>query len=91
MPPSQQLRFWAHELGGMAKTGLLYSPDSYDQVRCERMLASAAQMAALTVDAAFTPDRPYLADPADPPRDMSSLQRTMLRDAAAPGATAVYQ
>ncbi len=202
MPPSQQLRFWAHELGGMAKTGLLYAHDSYDQDRCERMLAIAGQMAALTVDAAFTPDRPYLADPgivtpkvgcavaafaaddgravliqradnerwalpggyaevgsspstnglrefreetgfeaeierlvgvydnrqfasvspyhfyiclfrarvtggaatpshetldvrlvdpADPPSDMSSLQRTMLRDAAAPGATAVYQ
>ena len=63
MPPSQQLRFWAHELGGMAKTGLLYAHDSYDQDRCERMLAIAGQMAALTVDAAFTLDRPYLADP----------------------------
>jgi len=63
MPPSQQLRFWAHELGGMAKTGLLHAHDSYDQDRCERMLVIADQLAAMTVDAAFTPDRPYLADP----------------------------
>ena len=63
IPPSQQLRFWAHELGGMAKTGLLHAHDSYDRDRCERMLAIADQMAALTVDADFTPERPYLADP----------------------------
>ena len=63
MPPSQQLRFWAHELGAMAKTGLLHAHDSYDQDRCERMLAIADQLAALTVDAACMPDRPYLADP----------------------------
>ena len=156
MPPSQQLRFWAHELGAMAKTGLLHVHDSYDQDRCERMLAIADQLAALTVDAAFMPDRPYLADPgivtpkvgcsvaafdadgravliqrsdnkrwalpggyaeierlvsvcdnrhfasdetldvqlvdpADPPADMSSLRRTMLRDAAMPDSVPVFQ
>ena len=63
MPPSQQLRFWAHELAGMAKTGLLHAHDSYDQDRCERMLAIAEQLAALTIADDFTPERPYLADP----------------------------
>ena len=60
--PSQQLRYWAHELGGMAKTGLLYAHDSYDQDRCERMLAIADRLAALCSAEDFTPDRPYLAD-----------------------------
>jgi hypothetical protein len=32
-----------------------------------------------------------LVDPADPPSDMSLLQRTMLRDAASVPAAAVYQ
>ena len=32
-----------------------------------------------------------LVDPADPPADMSELQRTMLRDAAAPPRHAVFQ
>jgi ADP-ribose pyrophosphatase YjhB (NUDIX family) len=63
MPPSQQLRFWAHELGGMAKTGLLHARDSYDQDRYERMLAIADRLAALTIADEFTPERPYLADP----------------------------
>jgi ADP-ribose pyrophosphatase YjhB (NUDIX family) len=62
LPPSEQLRFWAHELGGMAKTGLLHAHDSYDTDRCERILAIAESMAGLTIDAAFTPDRPYLPD-----------------------------
>ena len=62
MPPSEQLRFWAHELGGMAKTGLLYAHDSYDTDRCERMLAIAEAMAAMTIDVDFTPERPYLPD-----------------------------
>ncbi len=62
IPLSEQLRFWAHELGGMAKTGLLYAHDSYDRDRCERMLGIAGSMAALTIDAAFTADRPYLPD-----------------------------
>jgi ADP-ribose pyrophosphatase YjhB (NUDIX family) len=62
IPPSEQLRFWAHELGGMAKTGLLHTKDSYDTDRYERMLAIAEAMAALTIAADFTPDRPYLPD-----------------------------
>jgi len=63
MPPPSQLRYWAHELAGMAKTGLLHAHDSYDQDRCERMLAIAEQLAALTIADDFTPERPYLADP----------------------------
>lgn len=62
IPPSEQLRFWAHELGGMAKTGLLHTKDGYDTDRYERMLAIAEAMAALTIGADFTPDRPYLPD-----------------------------
>ena len=62
MPPSERLRFWAHELGGMAKTGLLFVENSYDRDRFERMLAIAEEMAGLTVAADFTPDRPYLPD-----------------------------
>ncbi|MCA1831487.1 MAG: NUDIX hydrolase N-terminal domain-containing protein [Actinobacteria bacterium] len=62
IPPSEQLRFWAHELGGMAKTGLLYAEGSYDKDRYLRMLAIAEAMAALTIDADFTPERPYLPD-----------------------------
>jgi ADP-ribose pyrophosphatase YjhB (NUDIX family) len=62
IPPSEQLRFWAHELGGMAKTGLLHTTDGYDTDRYERMLAIAEAMAALTIGADFTPDRPYLPD-----------------------------
>jgi ADP-ribose pyrophosphatase YjhB (NUDIX family) len=62
LPPAEQLRFWAHELGGMAKTGLLHAHDSYDRDRCERMLAIAERMAAMTIAADFTPERPYLPD-----------------------------
>ena len=62
IPPSEQLRFWAHELGGMAKTGLLHAHDTYERDRCLRMLAIAEAMATLTIDAEFTPDRPYLPD-----------------------------
>jgi ADP-ribose pyrophosphatase YjhB (NUDIX family) len=62
IPPSEQLRFWAHELGGMAKTGLLHTTNAYDTDRYERMLAIAEAMATLTIDAEFTPERPYLAD-----------------------------
>src|SRR5437762_11737355 len=60
--PSEQLRFWAHELGGMAKTGLLHVDNTYDRDRYDRMLGIAEAMAALTIDADFTPDRPYLPD-----------------------------
>ena len=62
MPPSEQLRFWAHELGGMAKTGLLHVENGYDRDRYERMLAISEALASLTIDAGFTPDRPYLPD-----------------------------
>jgi ADP-ribose pyrophosphatase YjhB (NUDIX family) len=62
LPPSEQLRFWAHELGGMAKTGLIHAHDSYDRDRCERILAIAESLAGLTIGAAFTPERPYLPD-----------------------------
>jgi ADP-ribose pyrophosphatase YjhB (NUDIX family) len=62
IPPSEQLRFWAHELGGMAKTGLLHAPNAYDTDRYERMLVIAEAMAGLTIAADFTPDRPYLPD-----------------------------
>ena len=62
IPPSEQLRFWAHELGGMAKTGLLHVGNDYDRDRYERMLVISDAMATLTIDAAFTPERPYLAD-----------------------------
>src|SRR5216683_3537743 len=60
--PSEQLRFWAHELGGMAKTGLLYVDNTYDRDRYDRMLGIAEALAALTIDADFTPERPYLPD-----------------------------
>ena len=61
--PSQQLRYWAHELAGMAKTGPLHAHDSYDRDRCERMLAVADRLAAMTIAEDFRPDRSYLRDP----------------------------
>lgn len=62
LPPSEQLRFWAHELGGMAKTGLLYVQNDYDRDRFERVLSISEALAGLTIGADFTPDRPYLPD-----------------------------
>ena len=62
IPPSEQLRFWAHELGGMAKTGLEFSANDYDKDRYERTLVIAEALAGLTIAADFTPERPYLAD-----------------------------
>ena len=62
MPPSERLRFWAHELGGMAKTGLEFVANDYDRDRYERTLVIAEAMAGLTIGADFTPERPYLAD-----------------------------
>jgi ADP-ribose pyrophosphatase YjhB (NUDIX family) len=62
LPPSEQLRFWAHELGGMAKTGLLYVGNTYDRDRFERMLAISEALAGLTIGVDFTPERPYLPD-----------------------------
>jgi ADP-ribose pyrophosphatase YjhB (NUDIX family) len=62
IPPSEQLRFWAHELGGMAKTGLLYVANDYDRDRYQRTLVIAEALAGLTIAADFTPERPYLPD-----------------------------
>ena len=31
MRPSEQLRFWAHELASMALTGLEFTKDDYDR------------------------------------------------------------
>lgn len=62
MPPAEHPRFWAHELGGMAKTGLLYAHDRYNTDRCLRMLAIAEAMAAMTIGVDFRPERPYLPD-----------------------------
>ncbi len=62
MRPSEQLRFWAHELASMAKTGLAFATNQYDRDRFERVGSIAEGLAAMTIDAEFTPDRPYLAD-----------------------------
>lgn len=62
LPPSERLRYWAHELGGMARTGLIHAPTGYDRDRYERTLAIAEAMAALTIASEFTPERPYLPD-----------------------------
>lgn len=62
MTPSQQLRAWAHELAAMARVGLEYSPTPYDTDRYERISRIAEGIAGLTIDAAFTPERPYLGD-----------------------------
>jgi ADP-ribose pyrophosphatase YjhB (NUDIX family) len=62
MQPSEQIRFWAHELAAMAKTGLEFAKDDYDRDRCRRTMAIAEEMASMTIDAEFTPERPYLAD-----------------------------
>jgi ADP-ribose pyrophosphatase YjhB (NUDIX family) len=62
MQPSEQIRFWAHELAAMAKTGLEFVTNEYDSDRFRRMTTIAEEMAAMTIDAQFTPERPYLAD-----------------------------
>ena len=63
MTPSQQLRYWAHELASMARIGLEFSRDDpYDLDRYERVAVIADGIAGLTIDASFTPDRPFLAD-----------------------------
>jgi ADP-ribose pyrophosphatase YjhB (NUDIX family) len=62
MQPSEQLRFWAHELAAMAKIGLEFAPSDYDRDRYERTMAIAEGIATMTIDASFTPERPYLAD-----------------------------
>jgi len=62
MQPSEELRFWAHELAAMAKTGLEFAANDYDRDRYERTMAIAEGIAEMTIDATFTPERPYLAD-----------------------------
>lgn len=62
MRPSEQLRFWAHELAAMAKIGLEFAANDYDRDRYQRALAIAEGIAGLTIDADFTPERPYLPD-----------------------------
>ncbi|MDP9266148.1 MAG: NUDIX hydrolase N-terminal domain-containing protein [Chloroflexota bacterium] len=60
--PSQRLRLWAHELAAMARTGLEYGTDPYDRERYARMAGIADGIAAMTIDADFSPERPYLPD-----------------------------
>lgn len=46
----------------MAKTGLEFATNEYDSDRFRRMLTIGEEMAGMTIDADFTPERPYLAD-----------------------------
>lgn len=46
----------------MARTGLEFVTNDYDRDRFERLRAIGEEMAAMTIDAEFTPERPYLAD-----------------------------
>ena len=46
----------------MAKTGLEFSTDDYDRDRFERTHRISEGIAALVIDADFTPERPYLPD-----------------------------
>lgn len=62
MRPSEQLRFWAHELAAMAHTGLEFTTNEYDRDRFERMQRISDGIASLVIDADFTPERPYLAE-----------------------------
>lgn len=62
MRPSEQLRYWAHELAAMARTGLEFAANDYDRERYTRVMAIADGLAGMTIDADFTPDRPYLPD-----------------------------
>ena len=62
MRPSEQLRFWAHELAAMARTGLEFATNDYDRDRFERTHRISEGLASLVIDADFTPERPYLAD-----------------------------
>ncbi|HYR93722.1 MAG TPA: NUDIX hydrolase N-terminal domain-containing protein [Methylomirabilota bacterium] len=62
MRPSEQLRFWAHELAAIARSGLEFSNNEYDRDRYTRTQAVAQGLAAMTIDADFTPERPYLPD-----------------------------
>jgi len=62
MRPSEQLRFWAHELAAIARTGLEFATNDYDRDRYERTSAIAEGLASMTIAADFTPERPYLPD-----------------------------
>ena len=62
MRPSEPIRFWAHELAAIGRTGLEFAKDDYDRDRYTRAQAVAEGLAALTIDATFTPERPYLPD-----------------------------
>ena len=62
MRPSEQLRYWAHELAAMSRTGLEFATNDYDRDRFERTVRIAEGIAAMAMDAEFTPERPYLAD-----------------------------
>lgn len=62
MRPSEQLRFWAHELAAMSRTGLAFAANDYDRDRFERGARIADGIASLVIDQEFTPERPYLGD-----------------------------
>lgn len=62
MGPSDQLRFWAHELAAMARTGVEFATNDYDRDRYLRTERIADGIAALVIDAEFTPERPFLPD-----------------------------
>lgn len=62
MRPSEQLRYWAHELAAMAHTGLEFVTNDYDRDRFERTRLISEGIAALVIDADFTPERPYLSE-----------------------------
>lgn len=46
----------------MARTGLEFATNDYDRDRYKRAMSLADGLASLTIDAEFTPDRPYLPD-----------------------------
>ena len=46
----------------MAKTGLEFASNDYDRDRFERTMSIAEGIAEMTIDATFTPERPYLSD-----------------------------
>lgn len=62
MRPAEQLRFWAHELAAMSRTGLEFAANDYDRDRFVRSGRIAEGIASLVIDADFTPERPYLDD-----------------------------
>jgi len=62
LAPTEQLRYWAHELAGMAKTGLEFATDPYDRDRFVRTLGIAESLAGLVLANEIGPDRPYLPD-----------------------------